>query len=173
MHTNYNYKKIYKIKGQACCFLKMFWWYTNFQIIVYCSIAFKLLLHPFSNFFVISIFVLWCLTLLHNCSRCNEMIIEAVSALKEPNGSDNRAIISYIEVVCNFLFVIISWMLIYISVEKRTCLVRRKHFCYFIQSKRIYGLVKWKTFLLLLPVYVRIGFEILSLIILVVELVFE
>ncbi|WRX31831.1 SANT/Myb domain - like 10 [Theobroma cacao] len=30
-------------------------------------------------------------------NRYNEMIIEAVSALKEPNGSDNRAIISYIE----------------------------------------------------------------------------
>ncbi|XP_022754865.1 single myb histone 3-like isoform X2 [Durio zibethinus] len=27
----------------------------------------------------------------------NEMIIEALSALKEPNGSDNRAIVSYIE----------------------------------------------------------------------------
>ncbi|XWS72203.1 hypothetical protein CRYUN_Cryun02cG0020100 [Craigia yunnanensis] len=30
-------------------------------------------------------------------NRYNEMIIEAVSALKEPNGSDNRAIVSYIE----------------------------------------------------------------------------
>ncbi|XP_022751741.1 telomere repeat-binding factor 4-like [Durio zibethinus] len=30
-------------------------------------------------------------------NRYNEMIIEAVSALKEPNGSDNGAIVSYIE----------------------------------------------------------------------------
>ncbi|XVF35055.1 hypothetical protein REPUB_Repub18cG0111900 [Reevesia pubescens] len=30
-------------------------------------------------------------------NRYNEMIIEAVSALKEPNGSDNRAIVGYIE----------------------------------------------------------------------------
>ncbi|KAE8671439.1 hypothetical protein F3Y22_tig00111952pilonHSYRG00040 [Hibiscus syriacus] len=31
-------------------------------------------------------------------NRYNELIIEAVSALKEPNGSDNRAIVCYIEV---------------------------------------------------------------------------
>ncbi|TYI71773.1 hypothetical protein E1A91_D07G013200v1 [Gossypium mustelinum] len=31
-------------------------------------------------------------------NRYNEMIIEAISALKEPNGSDNRAIVGYIEV---------------------------------------------------------------------------
>ncbi|KAA3457869.1 telomere repeat-binding factor 4-like [Gossypium australe] len=30
-------------------------------------------------------------------NRYNEMIIEAISALKEPNGSDNRAIVGYIE----------------------------------------------------------------------------
>ncbi|KAL4302706.1 hypothetical protein GQ457_10G001120 [Hibiscus cannabinus] len=30
-------------------------------------------------------------------NQYNEMIIEAVSALKEPNGSDNRAIVGYIE----------------------------------------------------------------------------
>ncbi|KAE8687558.1 putative Lycopene epsilon cyclase, chloroplast precursor [Hibiscus syriacus] len=30
-------------------------------------------------------------------NRYNELIIEAVSALKEPNGSDNRAIVGYIE----------------------------------------------------------------------------
>ncbi|XP_039032631.1 single myb histone 3-like [Hibiscus syriacus] len=30
-------------------------------------------------------------------NRYNEMIMEAVSALKEPNGSDNRAIVDYIE----------------------------------------------------------------------------
>ncbi|KAK6236513.1 hypothetical protein QUC31_020293 [Theobroma cacao] len=40
-------------------------------------------------------------------NRYNEMIIEAVSALKEPNGSDNRAIISYIEIDFEILSLII------------------------------------------------------------------
>ncbi|KAK8654720.1 hypothetical protein V6N13_107322 [Hibiscus sabdariffa] len=56
-------------------------------------------------------------------NRYNEMIIEAVSVLNEPNGSDNRAIVGYIEAGFCSLFSSPGFMNIYFTWRKATVIL--------------------------------------------------